>query len=149
MIEYSTKTKLVFKILGMFIAVVFGVVGFIVVQKYSNNLQGRDLPNINCPAQDVCVSLKEDRAEPDILTVPIGTFVRFNSKDGKSHSLSLGKGGEEHEHTGRFTSGEFKADEAWRVQFQEPGTYVFHDHFSPTIVISVVVYKPGSSYKLE
>lgn len=97
----------------------------------------------------VCVALREDKAEPDTLTVKKGSFVQFNSADGKTHSLSRGKGGKTHSHSGKFTSGEFKADEAWRVQFKEEGSFFFHDHFNPKINVLVVVYKPGKDYKVE
>jgi plastocyanin len=98
--------------------------------------------------QGICVSLYENRAAPDTVTVPVGTHVQFNSKDGKSHNLSLGEGGEEHEHNGKFYSGEFQADEGWRAEFNQEGSFYFHDHFNPKINILVVVYTPGKEYKL-
>ena len=58
------------------------------------------------------------------------------------------EGGEEHVHEGKFSSGEFKADEAWRVQFNDAGTFFFHDHLNPKLNILVVVYTPGANYKI-
>ncbi len=98
---------------------------------------------------DTCVDLYQGKASPNTLAVAVGSYVQFNSKDGKTHDLSLGGGGSEHEHTGKFQSGEFKADEAWRVQFKEEGTFTFHDHYNPEVNIVVVVYTPGKDYKVE
>ena len=99
--------------------------------------------------QGTCVSLYEDRASPDTLAVSVGSFVQFNSKDGKTHDLSLGGGGNEHQHKGKFQSGEFKGDEGWRVQFNEEGTYTFHDHYNPKVNVVLVVYTPGKDYKVQ
>lgn len=95
-----------------------------------------------------CVALKANRAEPDTISIAVGSEVQFNSADGKDHRLSLGRGGQEHSHQGKFNSGTFKADEAWRVKFDQDGSYFFHDHLNPKINILVVVYTPGKDYKL-
>ncbi len=95
-----------------------------------------------------CIALKKEGASPTTIAVPVGSFVQFNSADGKSHSLSLGGGGEEHSHMGQFSSGTFTADEAWRVQFKDEGTFKFHDHFNPKINVLIVVYTPGKDYKI-
>ena len=99
--------------------------------------------------QGTCVDLYEDKASPDTLAVSVGSFVQFNSKDGKTHDLSLGGGGNEHQHKGKFQSGEFKGDEGWRVQFKEEGTYTFHDHYNPKVNVVLVVYTPGKDYKVQ
>lgn len=96
-----------------------------------------------------CVALKADQADPDTITVAVGSEVQFNSADGKSHKLSLGRGGEEHSHKGKFNSDTFMADEAWRVRFDADGTYFFHDHLNPKINILVVVYTPGKPYTVN
>lgn len=96
--------------------------------------------SVTCPVA-FCVALAAEQAQPDTITVKLGEYVQFNSADGQSHSLSQGKGGEEHDHTGPFSSGEFKADEGWRAQFKEPGTFYFHDHLNPKINILVVAYQ--------
>ena len=49
-----------------------------------------------------------------------------------------------HDHVAGTESGEFGANEAWRVQFKEPGTYLIHDHLNPDFTILVVVYNPAS-----
>jgi plastocyanin len=97
----------------------------------------------------VCVNLLQNEASPNTLAVTNGSYVQFNSADGKTHSLSIGGGGDEHNHKGKFSSGEFKADEAWKVQFTEDGTYTFHDHFNPKINVVVVVYTAGKQYEVE
>lgn len=99
--------------------------------------------------QVVCVELTSNGASPDTLAVIAGGYVQFSSADGKTHSLSLGKGGEEHGHTGPFSSGDFDADEAWKVQFKEPGTYHFHDHYNPELNILVVVYEQGADHSIR
>jgi plastocyanin len=99
--------------------------------------------------EGTCVALTKDGASPNSIAIVKGSTVQFNSADGKTHSLSLGKGGEEHSHTGKFSSGDFKADEGWRVQFNDEGSFYFHDHFNPKINVLVVVYTPGKEYKVE
>ena len=96
-----------------------------------------------------CIALEKEAANPSSVAVPVGDYVQFNSADGNSHSLSQGGGGEEHSHSGQFTSGTFGADEAWRVQFNDEGTFKFHDHLNPKINVIVVVYTPGKDYKIE
>jgi hypothetical protein len=120
------------------------LIGFLFAYKLSSNNTANE---ITC--QDYCIALRTDRADPEAITVPLGSLVQFSSEDGKSHSLSQGKGGEEHHHRGKFYSGEFKADEAWKVQFNDEGSFFFHDHFNPKINVLVVVYNPNKEYKVQ
>ncbi|MEO5498991.1 MAG: hypothetical protein ABIR46_00660 [Candidatus Saccharimonadales bacterium] len=139
---FKNSTKL--QILAV---VLVSLVGFGAVYGYTK------YSNSNSPSQssckDTCVALGIDGAAPNSIAVALNSYVQFNSADGKSHNLSLGEGGEEHEHTGKFNSGVFKADEGWRVQFKDEGTFIFHDHFNPKINVVVVVYEPGKEYKVE
>lgn len=108
--------------------------------------------------QAICVSLTKDGISPDTLAVKVGEYVQFNSADGQQHNIGLGggeadkqtdaTGHEHHEHVGDYTSGDFVANEAWRVQFKQPGTYKFHDHYNPNLNILIVVYDPAGSKKL-
>lgn len=143
MITKKQYCKLFMPLIVLILAVVFGFA----IAYGLNKTQHVD--TASCRKDDVCVSLAEDKTNPDTIAVPRGSFVQFNSADGKSHSLSLGKGGESHTHNGNFSSGEFKADEAWRVQFNDEGTFFFHDHFNPKINVLIVVYTPGKEYKIQ
>lgn len=125
--------------------IVLAVGGFAVTYALTN--KNTYVSPVDC--QGTCVALKADKAYPDTITITPGSYVQFNSADGKSHSLSLGGGGDEHEHQGTFYSGEFKSDEAWRVQFKDEGSFQFHDHNNPDINVLVVVYTPGKDYKVE
>lgn len=106
-----------------------------------------------CPKDVTCVALKNDHAEPDVITVPVGSYAQFNSADGQLHNLGVGSGDEHHDgghkHTGTYVSGDFKSDEAWKVQFKQTGTFDFHDHYRPELHVSVVVYQPGGDYKIK
>ena len=93
------------------------------------------------PSPYTHVALGPKGAEPSIVFIKPGGTVQIDSKDGKSHELSLGKGGEHHEHQGDFYSGVFQADEAWRVRIDKRGTYEFHDHLNPDLFVTVVVYE--------
>lgn len=140
-------------------ALIFGIVGFagafaVASNKKSSHNSGSNNHSHSSSSEhsktadkvktaDIFVDLEEDRAAPDSLTVPVGKTVQFNTKDGKEHNLSLGSGGEEHEHSGPFHSGAFGKDEAWRATFTEVGTYQFHDHNNPKINVLIVVYKPA------
>ncbi len=123
------------------LAVLFAFTGLIIATQLTDKNEASADKNI---CKGVCVALKADGAEPDIVTVKVGETVQFNSADGNSHNLSNGLGGEEHEHSGPYSSGEFKSDEAWRVQFKQPGTFKFHDHLNPNINVLVVAYNQGS-----
>ncbi len=92
---------------------------------------------------DKTIDLLSDKASPGEVTLPVGQVLQFNAKDGRTHRLALGEGGTEHEHTSQTDSGNFGADEAWRVRFDKPGTFYFHDHLSPKISVLVVVYQPS------
>lgn len=134
-------------VLGIFLA--FGALGFAGVYAWesSSNDAVKRLDSHGtgtvAPA-DFYIDLESGRANPDTITVPLGKTVQFNSKDGKEHNISVGGGGEEHEHTGSFHSGVFGKNEAWRATFNKPGTYIFHDHNNPHINILIVVYQPSS-----
>ena len=122
------------------VVAVAGIIGFGMVFAFSYNNQ-KTGSQTRC--EGTCVALEKDKAVPDTLAVKVGDFVQFNSADGKTHDLSLGKGGEHHEHKGQFESGEFGGDEAWRVQFNDEGSFQLHDHLNPKINVLVIVYAPG------
>lgn len=93
------------------------------------------------------VSLLEGVASPDELAVKVGESIQFNSKDGRSHTITQGQGNDydkDHEHTTHnFTdSGIFGPDEAFLVRFDKSGIFFFHDHLNPEIYVTVVVYEP-------
>jgi plastocyanin len=94
-----------------------------------------------------------DAADPNTLAIKVGEYIQFNSNDGKQHQIAQGKGhdfGEDHEHIeGGLESGTFAADEAFKVQFKQQGTYFFHDNLNPSITISVVVYDPEHPLELK
>ena len=90
---------------------------------------------------DKNVDLRNDKASPDQVTLKVGQVLQFNAKDTREHRLALGEGGSEHEHTSKTDSSTFGKDEAWRVRFDNPGTYFIHDHLSPNISVLVVVYR--------
>ncbi len=108
--------------------------------------------------QGLCVSISPEGMQPNELAVKTGEFVQFNSADGKTHNLAFGGGtsssvheGNEtdgnghdasHDHDSSYSSGDFGADEAWRVQFKNAGTFRFHDHYNPDLEILIVVYDP-------
>ncbi|HUP26270.1 MAG TPA: hypothetical protein VM124_01325 [Candidatus Limnocylindrales bacterium] len=107
----------------------------------------------DCGQRTTCIALEKDQAQPNAVTVPVGGYVQFNSADGRQHNIGLGGGDEHHDgkhvHLGAYASGDFKADEGWKVQFNEMGTYDFHDHYHPDIHVTVVVYQPGGDYKIK
>lgn len=128
------------------VAAIAGAIGFAVAFALSSS-QKATAPTARCGGY--CVNLYSHKAEPESLAVKVGDFVQFNSADGKPHSLSLGEGGQAHQHETNFSSGVFKGDEAWRVQFKNEGSFVFHDHLNPKISTVVVVYTPGKDYKIR
>lgn len=125
-----------------------GLVGFGVTYAVSSNRQGSKVVTPNCSG--VCVNLLGKKASPDTLAITKGTYVTFNSADGGSHELTLGDPGEHgHSNPESLESGVFGADEAFRVQFKEDGTYRFTDKKNPEVTIIVVVYTEGKDYKVQ
>lgn len=141
-----TKTSTISRVKLVLIAFFFALLGFAGVRAVTDKQNERT--NQICPAS-VCVNLNAEGATPSTITVKVGESVQFNSADGKKHSLSLGLGGEEHEHTGQYSSGDFKADEGWKVEFKQSGTFKFHDHYNPKINILVVAYEPDKAIKIQ
>ncbi len=142
----ASQTLVFVAVVGLAGAVGFGV-SYLVANKKSSS-------SVRVPTcTETCVNLLADKASPDTLAVTTGTYVTFNSADGKSHRLTLGGGttshGSEHSDPGSFDSGEFKSDESWRVQFKEEGTYNFKDAMNPKTDIIVVVYTEGKEYKVN
>lgn len=134
------------KVLLTVLFLVLGISSFFIAYSYGNKNQ--DVAQAS-QCKDVCVALQADKAMPDMIAIERGKFVQFNSADGKAHSLSLGGGGSDHVHKGSFNSGMFEADEGWRVQFNDEGSFIFHDHLNPKINVLVVVYTPGKDYKIQ
>lgn len=93
-----------------------------------------------------CIPLVRGESEQQVHTVESGSFVQFNSADGQKHHLSLVHSGVQHEDESRYESGDFEADEAWRVEFKEDGTYTFADKYNDNALISVIVYTAGKDY---
>ena len=111
-----------------------------------------------------CVYIKSDGFSQDEIAVKVDQSIEFRTADGQSHNLALGSGTEAHESAGHddaevdhhdgdeetgsthdhvvgTDSGVFGPDEAWRVQFKKPGTFVIHDHMHPDLSILVVAYE--------
>lgn len=109
-------------------------------------LNKSDSPN-GKTCDGLCVSIQNSGMNPAELAVKVGEFVQFNSADGKSHNLTTANpDAEDHDsiHGGSPTSissGEFAADEAWRVRFKQPGTYKLRDTKNVNQEILVVVYE--------
>jgi plastocyanin len=138
-----TKSQLVL-IVGVFLIAAVSFAGFYQLGQKSDRVSTAD----SC-SDSKCIDITKDGMKPGEVAVKAGSFVQFNARDGKTHNLSLGKGGEAHDHSGPFHSGDFKKDEAWRVQFKQEGSYYFHDHYDPSLSVLVVVYKAGKEYKIN
>lgn len=101
---------------------------------------------LNKPKENIhYISLLADKIEPNAIIIKVGEVVQFNTKDGRIHNIAQGAGaglGSKHDHTeGGLESGNFNADEGYRVSFKKVGTYEFHDHDNPKLFVTIVVYK--------
>lgn len=137
------------------ICLLFGALGF----AYYHNKSGSSIPSSEntTPATSTeasgavihHVALTANGASPIDLLIRVGEYVQFDSKDGKVHDIASGAGdgdGEHHDHTAAgLESGDFKADEGYRVQFIKIGSYYFHDHLNPMTTISIAVYQPEAT----
>lgn len=110
--------------------------------------QNSTISSLRCEVE-ACIALSKDQTEPQVITVTVGSFVQFNSADGNKHNVALVHSGVQHEDEERYESGDFTADEAWKVQFKKDGTYTFADRYNKDIEVSVVVYTPGKDYKIN
>lgn len=120
-------------LLSAAIAVIIGFGGsYAFISAQTNDIQASGVA--------VEVDLNKSLTEPETIAIKTGQTVMFNSIDGRTHNMSLGEGGDDHNHYGPFSSGDFGTGEAWKVSFSEPGTFFFHDHYNPDINILVVVY---------
>lgn len=113
-----------------------------------SSTQNSTVASVRCEVA-ACISLSKDLSEPQVITVTAGSFVQFNSADGEKHNVALVHSGVQHEDHHRYESGDFKSDEAWKVQFKKDGTYTFADKYNKNIEVSVVVYTPGKDYKIN
>ena len=120
------------------LAVAVAVISFAVVFALTPRAKNKPVAS----GIDVTINLQADKAVPDQAIVKVGQTVQFNSKDGKSHSLTLGEAHDHEGTAGTYNSGEFKADEAWKVTFKEAGTFRFYDEKNPNITIIIVAYNP-------
>ncbi len=98
---------------------------------------------------EACVSLYTQSADPTVITVTSGSYVQFNSADGKKHNIALAHSGTQHDDASEYESGDFGAGEAFKVQFKKDGAYTFRDKFNDAISVNVVVYTAGKDYKIQ
>jgi plastocyanin len=137
--------KLNSKLLLLLLITIGGMIGFFGVRAIGQS--SKNLSAVDC--KGTCVYLQKNGMQPNELAIKVGEYVQFNSADGKKHNLAEGDGAQNHagnhdtdhhDHVGGLVSGEFGADEAWRVQFKKTGTYRLHDHYNPHQTILIVVY---------
>lgn len=102
----------------------------------------------NCPAT-ACIKLLGKTADPDTITVTTGSYVQFNSADGGMHNIALEHSGAQHDDPTEYESGDFKKDEAWKVQIKHDGAYTFRDKYNPGLEINIVAYTKGRDYKVQ
>jgi plastocyanin len=77
------------------------------------------------------VEIKEFRYAPTVLTVPVGTTVKWVNHDEEPHTVTSA--------TGRFRSAGLEHDETFSQTFDAPGTYAYacalHPHMKATVVV--------------
>lgn len=114
----------------------------------STNASQATAAQSRCPV-DACISLDSTSAEPQTITVKTGSYVQFNTADGKKHNLFLAHSGVQHHDHSRYESGDFGSGEAWKVQIREDGSYSFADKYHQSVKVSIVAYTPGKEYKIQ
>lgn len=130
-----------------FLAIILAVGGFIIASNFSGatHQSARTSAIMDNEGNAITnVTLKDNKATPDTVTVLAGNTVQFNSADNKKHNMAEGEGnaaGHVHNHEGSYQSRDFGANEAWRVRFKKAGNYFFHDHYNPDLNVLVVVYE--------
>lgn len=127
------------------IVAVIGFIGASFVGAISTN---NDIRQSKCDAA-ACISLSRQSSQPEVITVTSGSYVNFNSADDQKHNIALTHSGIQHEDKNRYESGDFNADEAWKVQFKKDGVYTFEDKYNENAEITVIVYNPGKKYEIK
>ncbi|MEO7617359.1 MAG: plastocyanin/azurin family copper-binding protein [Candidatus Saccharibacteria bacterium] len=91
------------------------------------------------------VELRSNGAIPTAIAIVKGSYVEFDTKDGRSHNIYEGGG---HAHSDNSSSssagpesGVFGPGSGYRVTFSQTGTYEFHDHLHDNIAVTVIVYE--------
>ncbi len=142
-----TFVKSKWRLIGL--AGIVAVVSFLGAS-FAGTLSGTktQIQQSRCDAS-ACISLSKQSSQPGVITVTSGSYVKFNSGDGQKHNVALIHSGIQHEDENRYESGDFGADEAWKVQFKKDGTYTFEDKYNENAEISVIVYTPGKKYEIK
>jgi plastocyanin len=96
------------------------------------------------------VELSAGKANPNTLIIKTGELVQFVAKDGQSHKIGQGDpdpalhdeaSKAQHDKSLNDIQSEIFNDN-FRTEFKKAGTYHFHDHLHPEIVIQVIVFDP-------
>ena len=106
------------------------------------------LSGYSCPSE-ACVRLSRQSAQPDVLTIRSGSFVKFSNSEGERHNITLDHSSVQHLDPERYESGDFSGKEAWNVQFKKDGAFTFGDKYNKNIHINIIVYTPGKKYKIN
>lgn len=103
------------------------------------------------------VELTTSGAKPSAIAVTKGDYVQFATKDGRMHEIGQGSGDDEVHHSAGMDehnhlangklSDRFGIGEAYKVQFNQTGTFEFHDHLNPKLSATVIVYEAGTKLK--
>jgi plastocyanin len=91
------------------------------------------------------VELRSNGAVPTAIAIVKGSYVEFDTKDGRSHNIYEG-GGHSHSDNSAASSagpesGVFGPGSGYRVTFSQIGTYQFRDHLHDNIAVTVIVYE--------
>jgi plastocyanin len=140
----KTHNKWIYYLIVILLLSVLAIVGAYATKVYSKKVETP--VTVTGPVVIHQIALANGVATPNELAIKLGEKIQLNSRDGKLHEISTGKGndyGNEHDHTvGELSSGTFGADEGYIISFTKTGTYFFHDHFNPNEFITIVVYNP-------
>lgn len=114
----------------------------------SNRTQAPQLSVSGIP--DYYVRLEKDGAHPGRLAISLGEMIEFDSHDGSYHNIvqvtDPDPNAYVHAASG-YESGVFAPDEGYQATFTKPGSYIFHDHLHPNIVIYVDVHESTTTRK--
>lgn len=126
-------------ITGVIIVVVLllfvGVLGF---SKKSNNTQNQVNPTAMPLPKESAVSLTASGFEPQTVTIQAGGAVRWTNNSNKSATVNS----DDHPTHRKFPElnlGEFSNGSTLVHIFTKPGTYTYHNHFSPDQKGTVIV----------
>jgi plastocyanin len=99
---------------------------------FSGLILGLILISVSAQADTVDVSIQSFTFNPDSLSVPVGTTIRWTNLDGPAHTTTSDDG--------VWDSGSMSTNDQFSFTFDSAATYPYHCTFHPSMTATIVVF---------